>query len=60
MTLPRDDPRQRQLDLEGKAHLGREPKVALADGLKGDYRLFQALARTLRCCARLADMRLSA
>jgi UDP-glucuronate decarboxylase len=35
MTLPQDDPRQRQPDITlAKAKLGWEPKVNLSDGLK--------------------------
>ena len=40
--LPQDDPRQRQPDLaKAKAHLGWEPKVALADGLKETIAYFK-------------------
>jgi UDP-glucuronate decarboxylase len=40
--LPQDDPRQRQPDLaKAKQHLGWEPKVALADGLKETIAYFK-------------------
>jgi UDP-glucuronate decarboxylase len=40
--LPQDDPRQRQPDLsKAKALLNREPKVALADGLKETIAYFR-------------------
>jgi UDP-glucuronate decarboxylase len=40
--LPQDDPRQRQPDLaKAKQHLGWEPKVTLADGLKETIAYFK-------------------
>nr|MBA3352059.1 GDP-mannose 4,6-dehydratase [Blastocatellia bacterium] len=52
LTLPQDDPKQRQPNIErAKSLLGWEPKVPLADGLKKTVEYFKKTLGTAKSVA---------